>query len=134
MIQLVKKIILSSQLKNKTKIINLGYVKKSKDFYQQIDCLLAPLFVGSGTRIKILESLSFARPVISTQIGAEGIQLRNPLLNLLSKQQSKNGQEWLRVIKQLSPFAPNPQDLQLLKEQLAEYTWQKQLTKSIPLL
>jgi polysaccharide biosynthesis protein PslH len=34
---------------------------------------VAPLRVGGGTRLKILEALAMARPVVSTALGAEGI-------------------------------------------------------------
>ncbi|MFC1510690.1 glycosyltransferase family 4 protein [Candidatus Omnitrophota bacterium] len=42
------------------------YVAKSKVF-------VVPLRIGGGTRLKILESLSMKKPVVSTTIGAEGI-------------------------------------------------------------
>jgi glycosyltransferase involved in cell wall biosynthesis len=37
--------------------------------------VVVPLRVGGGTRIKILEALSMARPLVSTTIGAEGLRL-----------------------------------------------------------
>lgn len=36
--------------------------------------VVVPLRSGSGTRIKILEAMSMGRPVISTKVGAEGIE------------------------------------------------------------
>jgi glycosyltransferase involved in cell wall biosynthesis len=39
--------------------------------------VVVPLRVGGGTRIKILEALSAARPVVSTTVGAEGLGLRD---------------------------------------------------------
>jgi glycosyltransferase involved in cell wall biosynthesis len=35
--------------------------------------VIAPLRIGGGTRLKILEALAMARPVVATSIGAEGI-------------------------------------------------------------
>jgi glycosyltransferase involved in cell wall biosynthesis len=35
----------------------------------------APLMIGGGTRVKILEALAMAKPVVSTTIGAEGLGL-----------------------------------------------------------
>lgn len=64
------------------KIIDLGQVKKTSDFYQKIDCLVTPIFSGSGSRIKILESLSFGVPVISSPIGAEGINIKSDYLQI----------------------------------------------------
>jgi sugar transferase (PEP-CTERM/EpsH1 system associated) len=38
--------------------------------------VVVPLRVGGGTRLKVLEALSMARPVVSTAIGAEGIAVK----------------------------------------------------------
>ncbi|MEZ5395143.1 MAG: glycosyltransferase family 4 protein [Bryobacterales bacterium] len=38
---------------------------------------LAPLLVGGGTRLKILESMALGTPVIATSKGAEGLQARD---------------------------------------------------------
>jgi glycosyltransferase involved in cell wall biosynthesis len=42
------------------------------DYLSASDVVLVPLDSGSGTRLKILEAASNARPVVSTRIGAEG--------------------------------------------------------------
>jgi glycosyltransferase involved in cell wall biosynthesis len=65
---------LFEQQKNVT-ITRLGYLENVADFYQNIDVLVAPLFSGSGTRIKILESLAHGVPVITTTVGAEGLEI-----------------------------------------------------------
>ena len=36
--------------------------------------MIVPLFIGSGQRVKIIEAFSKGMPVISTSIGAEGLQ------------------------------------------------------------
>jgi len=50
-----------------------GYVKKSSDFFKQIDLLVVPLDIGSGTRIKVLESLARGIPVLGTEKAVEGL-------------------------------------------------------------
>jgi polysaccharide biosynthesis protein PslH len=40
-------------------------------------CTIVPLRIGGGTRLKILESMAMARPVVSTTLGAEGIEARS---------------------------------------------------------
>jgi glycosyltransferase involved in cell wall biosynthesis len=42
------------------------------DYLSASDVVLVPLDSGSGTRLKIVEAASNARPVVSTHIGAEG--------------------------------------------------------------
>jgi glycosyltransferase involved in cell wall biosynthesis len=39
--------------------------------------LVVPLRIGGGTRIKILEAMGMARPVVSSRIGAEGLELQD---------------------------------------------------------
>jgi glycosyltransferase involved in cell wall biosynthesis len=53
----------------------VGFVENISDYYNCASLFISPLFVGSGIRIKILESLSFGVPVVATSIGAEGIEL-----------------------------------------------------------
>lgn len=43
---------------------------------QRADICLAPVFSGSGTRLKVLEYMAAAKPIVSTGKGAEGITYR----------------------------------------------------------
>jgi glycosyltransferase involved in cell wall biosynthesis len=43
------------------------------DFYSSYQVLIVPLLSGSGVRIKIIEGMSYGKPIISTSVGAEGI-------------------------------------------------------------
>ena len=61
--------------KLKRKNINvLGEVPDAKEFIRDNDIAIVPLLSGSGIRIKIIESMAMGRTVITTMIGAEGIQ------------------------------------------------------------
>jgi glycosyltransferase involved in cell wall biosynthesis len=51
-----------------------GYVDDARSAMADADICIAPIRSGSGTRIKILEYMAMARPVISTSKGAEGIE------------------------------------------------------------
>jgi glycosyltransferase involved in cell wall biosynthesis len=50
-----------------------GNVDEVESYYHSANASIVPLFEGSGTRLKVLESFSFKVPVISTTLGAEGI-------------------------------------------------------------
>ena len=50
-----------------------GFVEDIRPFLEQAQILVVPLFIGSGTRIKILEAMGSGTPVVSSSIGAEGI-------------------------------------------------------------
>lgn len=47
------------------------------EVYAQTDVALAPIRAGGGTRIKILEAFSYGIPMISTDLGAEGIDAQS---------------------------------------------------------
>jgi glycosyltransferase involved in cell wall biosynthesis len=38
---------------------------------------VVPLRIGSGTRLKILEAAAMAKPIVSTRMGAEGLEFRD---------------------------------------------------------
>lgn len=50
-------------------------VPSLRPFYEECDVTIAPILFGSGTRIKILESMAYGRPVVATALGAEGMGL-----------------------------------------------------------
>jgi sugar transferase (PEP-CTERM/EpsH1 system associated) len=55
----------------------LGRVEDLRIPLDRAGIIVVPLRVGGGTRLKVLEALSMARPVVSTRIGAEGIDVRD---------------------------------------------------------
>jgi glycosyltransferase involved in cell wall biosynthesis len=57
----------------KIKLLNIvGFVDSIEDSYQKCHFTIAPIFYGSGTRIKILESFAMGRPLITTKMGIQG--------------------------------------------------------------
>lgn len=61
--------------KLKKKNVNvLGEVPDAKEFIKNNDIAVVPLLSGSGIRIKIIESMAMGRTVVTTMVGAEGIQ------------------------------------------------------------
>jgi len=55
----------------------LGVVEDLRDLYARTRVACAPIQAGSGTRIKILEAAAFGRAVVSTRMGAEGLELQH---------------------------------------------------------
>lgn len=52
-----------------------GAVEDTRPLLARAAAFVAPLRIGSGTRIKILEAAAMARPIVSTTLGAEGLEL-----------------------------------------------------------
>ena len=55
-------------------VIMRGFVSDLKQELSQYEITVAPIRVGSGIRLKILESFAMQVPVVTTSIGCEGIQ------------------------------------------------------------
>jgi polysaccharide biosynthesis protein PslH len=53
-------------------IVNLGPVDRVADFYGQIDVALAPIRLGGGMKVKVVEALTYGRPVIASQFAMDG--------------------------------------------------------------
>ena len=58
-----------------SKVQVTGRVPDVRPYYENTQIVVVPLFAGGGTRLKILEAMSLGRPVVSTTIGAEGLDL-----------------------------------------------------------
>jgi len=46
-------------------------------FMRRMSVVIAPLFAGGGMRIKVLEAMALARPVVATTLGAGGIDVKD---------------------------------------------------------
>jgi glycosyltransferase involved in cell wall biosynthesis len=44
-------------------------------YYKQAAISIVPLRAGGGTRLKILEAMALGRPVVTTRIGCEGLDV-----------------------------------------------------------
>lgn len=58
-------------------IVITGYVESVDEYYDLCDCMIVPLFIGSGQRVKLIEGFSKGMPSVSTSIGAEGLDVRD---------------------------------------------------------
>lgn len=56
-------------------VITPGFVQDLDDLYRQSRVVCAPILSGGGTRVKIIEAATYGKPIVSTQIGAEGIHM-----------------------------------------------------------
>jgi sugar transferase (PEP-CTERM/EpsH1 system associated) len=54
-----------------------GRVEDVVPYYQRCAVSVVPLRAGGGTRLKILEAMALGRPVVSTSIGCEGLEVRD---------------------------------------------------------
>lgn len=68
--------------KNSKNLKVIGEVENAKQFMLSKDIMIVPLLSGSGIRIKIIEGMALGKTIITTTIGAEGLDI-NDGVNIL---------------------------------------------------
>ncbi len=59
-------------------VVLLGPIESIDLFWPKIDIAINPIRFGSGLKIKNVEALAYGRPLITTSIGAEGLESASP--------------------------------------------------------
>jgi glycosyltransferase involved in cell wall biosynthesis len=102
-----------------------GYVESIIPFLSSASIYIAPLFVGGGIRIKILEAMAMELPVIASPISAEGINasINDGLIIANSKEE---------FVKNILNLINNPTYSRELGKKAREfvmnnYTWDKSI-------
>ena len=60
-----------------SRIVVTGYVADPLPYLEAADVSVVPLFSGGGMRVKILDAWLRGLPIVSTPLGAEGIEVRD---------------------------------------------------------
>ena len=111
-----------SSLRSDPSVDFIGEVESVVPYYQRCGCVIVPLLEGSGTRIKILEAMSLGNPVISTRIGAEGIEAEHGREILLADKPEEFAAAVLRLLADQQLFDAMRRAGRRLVEQ--KYEWQ----------
>lgn len=69
--------------KNLPNVEFLGFVDDLDTLYQKSRVVCCPIFTGGGTRVKMIEAAAYGKPIVATQIGAEGLNFRDKIEFLL---------------------------------------------------
>jgi glycosyltransferase involved in cell wall biosynthesis len=54
-----------------------GTVDDATSFMNTMSVMIAPLFAGGGMRIKVLEAMALAKPIVATKLGAGGLDVEH---------------------------------------------------------
>ncbi len=54
--------------------IKLGEFLDAKPIYEQADIVISPILFGTGLKIKNIEAMGYAKPLVTTSAGAEGLE------------------------------------------------------------
>jgi polysaccharide biosynthesis protein PslH len=102
-------------------IIVTGRVPDVRPFLERASVVIVPLRHGSGTRLKILEAFAMNKPVVSTRLGAEGIEAVDGREILLAD----NAPQFAQSVAQLLDDAALRSKMGCAARQLVEsdYAW-----------
>ncbi|MBX9851850.1 MAG: glycosyltransferase family 4 protein [Cytophagaceae bacterium] len=89
-----------------------GFVEDADLFMKKYDLMIVPLLSGSGMRVKILDGMKSGKCILSSLIGAEGIEYENGKNILIAD----TPQEWVQVISRY--FSKGGNNIQLRKNAL----------------
>ncbi len=54
-----------------------GFVDDLAQLYRRVRVVCCPVMSGGGTRLKIIEAAAYGKAIVSTRVGAEGLELRD---------------------------------------------------------
>ena len=55
-----------------------GVVDDIADAYREASCVVVPLQIGSGLKVKVIEAMAHGVPIVTTSIGAQGLAQFDP--------------------------------------------------------
>ena len=65
------------KLSERKGVVVTGRVPEIKPYFAEATVFVVSLRIGSGTRLKILEALAMGKAIVSTSVGAEGLDLKD---------------------------------------------------------
>ncbi len=76
-----------------------GFVEDLEHWYRKTRVVCCPIFHGSGTRVKIIEAAARARAIVSTPLGAEGLDFKDGEDILLGDSPADLAERTCRLLK-----------------------------------
>ena len=62
------------EIEDQPGLIKLGFVDDLKKIYKEADVVINPVIINTGLSIKNLEALGSAKPLVTSKVGAEGLE------------------------------------------------------------
>lgn len=100
----------------------LGFVDDLKPLYRESAVLVVPLRAGGGSRLKILEAFAAGTPVVSTSIGAEGLEAEDGVHLLVADSPADFAAAVVRLLEDGQLYEKLRRNARLLAEE--KYDWQ----------
>jgi glycosyltransferase involved in cell wall biosynthesis len=87
-------------LAQRENIVVTGYVEDIRQYVAQGSVVVVPMRMGGGIRVRILQMMAMAKPVVSTSLGAEGIDVTDRQDILLADGEVDFAQATLQLLRE----------------------------------
>jgi glycosyltransferase involved in cell wall biosynthesis len=85
--------------RNSSNVVVTGYVDDVRPYVYRSSAFVVPLRMGGGTRLKVLEAMAMRKPIVSTSIGCEGINVRQEESILIADDPETFARSVVRVLR-----------------------------------
>ncbi len=86
-------------LRKNSDFIVAGYVDDIRYYFSMAEVCIVPMRMGGGTRFKVLEALAMKKPVVSTSVGCEGIDVKHNENILIADNETEFAQFVIDLLK-----------------------------------
>jgi glycosyltransferase involved in cell wall biosynthesis len=80
-------------------IVVTGYVDDVRPYVYRSSAIIVPLRMGGGTRLKVLEAMAMKKPIVSTSIGCEGIDVTHHESILIADEPAAFAQQTIQLLR-----------------------------------
>ena len=108
-----------------------GTVPSVAEYLRDATLVVVPLRIGGGTRLKIFEAMAMGKAVISTSIGAEGLDVKNGRDLILSDEAATFSEATILLLKDA---ALRRRYEQAAAQLAAQYDWSKIVQRFVEVL
>jgi len=98
-----------------------GFVDDVRPYLEKAAVFIAPIRTGKGMRGKVLEAMSMSIPVVSTELGLDGIGAQDKIHALLANEPGKFSEVTLEAIRDAALRKALGQNARILME--SKYDW-----------
>lgn len=80
-------------------VVVTGFVEDVRPYIRRAAVYVVPMRIGGGTRLKVLEAMAMQRPIVTTSIGSEGIDVEHGRSVLIADDPRSFAEATLRLLR-----------------------------------
>ena len=98
-----------------------GTVPDVRDYYRQAAVFVVPLRIGGGTKLKTIEAMAMSLPIVSTSIGAQGLEVASGRHLYIADSPTVFAERVIELLKNRDKAVSLGEEARYLVEQ--KYSW-----------